>query len=158
MVGSERFDNYLQVHCVSFPFDMMAALTSLVSGGVLERHAKLRVVLLESGVGWVPYFFDRLHEHWEKRGDWIADGWRREPREYLARGQIYVSCEPEESMLPAAIAALGADFALYASDYPHWDSDFPESAKSLRERGDLPEAARRAILGENAARCFGLPD
>src|SRR5579862_1677658 len=36
-LGSERFDNYLQVHCVSFPFDMMVAATALVLGGVLER-------------------------------------------------------------------------------------------------------------------------
>jgi predicted TIM-barrel fold metal-dependent hydrolase len=45
---------------------------------------------------------------------------------------------------------------MYASDYPHWDSEFPQSSKPLRERGDLDEAARAAILGGNAARFFGL--
>jgi len=67
-LGSHRFDNYLQVHCVSFPFDMMVASTALVLGGVLERHPQLRVALLESGVGWVPYFMERMEEHLEKRG------------------------------------------------------------------------------------------
>src|SRR5213596_2038751 len=61
-LGAERFDNYLQVHVVSFPFDMMVATTALVLGGVLERHPRPRVALLASGVGWVPYFFDRLDE------------------------------------------------------------------------------------------------
>lgn len=32
-LGSQRFDNYLMVHCVSFPFDMMVAMTSMVMGG-----------------------------------------------------------------------------------------------------------------------------
>ena len=155
-LGAERFDNYLQVHVVSFPFDMMVATTALVLGGVLERHPRLRVALLESGVGWVPYFFDRLDEHVEKRGR-LTPGCKRAPREYLARGQLYVSCEPEESVVPFAAATLGDRFIMYASDYPHWDSDFPNSTRPLRERTDLGPEAKARILGENAATFYRLP-
>lgn len=155
MLGSERFDNYLQVHCVSFPFDMMVALTSLVLGGVLERHPRLRVGLLESGVGWVPYFVERLHEHLEKRGR-LAPLCKRMPEEYVARGQVYVTCEPEEAGVRLAVEVLGPDFIMYASDYPHWDSDFPNSTKPLRERADLSPAVKAKILGENAARFYRL--
>ena len=63
VAGADRFDNYVQVHAVSFPFDQMIALTALALGGVLERHAALRVAFLEAGVGWVPYFLERLDEH-----------------------------------------------------------------------------------------------
>jgi predicted TIM-barrel fold metal-dependent hydrolase len=104
----------------------------------------------------VPYFIDRLHEHFEKRGDWIPGGWRRDPREYVASRQIYVSCEAGETLLPAVVDALGADFVLYASDYPHWDSEFPESARGLRERTDLSAETRAKIMGENARRFYGL--
>jgi predicted TIM-barrel fold metal-dependent hydrolase len=155
MLGAERFDNYLQVHCVSFPFDMMVAATAVVLGGVLERHPRLRVALLESGVGWVPYFFDRMDEHVEKRGR-LTPHCKRPPREYLQRGQIYVSCEPEESAVPFAAEALGPNFILYASDYPHWDSDFPNSTRPLRTRADLSDAARARIMGENARVFYGL--
>jgi predicted TIM-barrel fold metal-dependent hydrolase len=155
-LGAERFDNYLQVHVVSFPFDMMVATTALVLGGVLERHPRLRVALLESGVGWVPYFFDRLDEHVEKRGH-LTPGCKRAPREYLARGQLYVSCEPEESAVPFAAATLGDRFIMYASDYPHWDSDFPNSTRPLRERTDLGPEAKARIMGENAATFYRLP-
>ncbi len=155
-IGVDRFDNYIQVHCISFPFDQMVAMTSLVSGGVFERHPKLRVAFLEAGVGWVPYFIDRMHEHWEKRGDWIPDGWQRPPREYLERGQVFVTCEPEEEILPGVIDVLGDDFIMYASDYPHWDGDFPESTRPLRERRDISDASRRKILGDNARRFYAL--
>src|SRR5262249_24486598 len=77
-IGVDRFTNYIQVHCISFPFDQMAAMTALVSGGVFDRHPKLRVAFLEAGVGWVPFFIDRMHEHFEKRGDWIPNGWKRD--------------------------------------------------------------------------------
>ena len=156
-IGVDRFTNYIQVHCVSFPFDQMTAMTALVSGGVLDRHPKLRVAFLEAGVTWVPYFVDRLHEHWEKRGDWIPNGWRSDPREYVARGQVYVSCEPDETVLPAVIDALGDEFILYASDYPHWDGEFPESTRPLRTRSDIRESSRRRILADNARRFFALP-
>ena len=123
---------------------------------MLDRHPKLRVAFLESGVGWIPYFIDRLHEHWEKRGSWIENGWKRDPREYVERGQIYASCEPEEPMLPAVIDDLGADFVMYASDYPHWDGDFPDSTRPLRTRADIDDDARRKILAANAERFYRL--
>jgi predicted TIM-barrel fold metal-dependent hydrolase len=155
-VGCDRFTNYVQVHCVSFPFEQMVAMTALVSGGVFERHPNLRVALMEAGVGWVPYFTQRLTEHYELRGSWIEDGWRRPPAEYIRRGNLFVSCEPDEVLLPAVIEHLGADFILYASDYPHWDSAWPDSTKPLLTRTDLSDVDREKILSGNAARFYRL--
>lgn len=155
-IGVDRFSNYIQVHCISFPFDQMAAMTALVSGGVFDRHPKLRVAFLEAGVGWVPFFIDRMHEHFEKRGDWIPNGWRRDPHEYLKAGNIWVSCEPEEPILPGVIDVLGDDFIMFASDYPHWDGDWPQSTAHLRARGDISEASRAKIGGGNAQRFYKL--
>jgi predicted TIM-barrel fold metal-dependent hydrolase len=155
-IGVDRFDNYIQVHCLSFPFDQMTAMTALVSGGVFERHAALRVALLEAGVGWVPYFVDRMHEHWEKRGDWIENGWRRDPREYVERGNVWVTCEPGEPILPAVVEILGPDFVMFASDYPHWDGEWPESTKPLRTRTDLSDGVRAKVAGANARRFYRI--
>ena len=155
-IGVDRFSNYIQVHCISFPFDQMTAMTALVTGGVFDRHPKLRVAFLEAGVGWVPFFVDRMHEHYEKRGDWIPNGWQRDPHAYLEAGNIWVSCEPEEPILPGVVDVLGADFIMFASDYPHWDGDWPESTRYLRTRSDLPDAARAKIAGENAKRFYKL--
>ena len=157
--GAERFDNYVQVHALSFPFDQMSALTALVLGGVLERHPRLRVAFLESGVGWAPYFLERLDEHVEKRGHQVP-GCRRPPSEYARRGQCWFTCEPEERGLRAAIDALGADRIMYASDYPHWDSDFPDSTRAIRNRNELsteektqiPRQDRRHLLPSLAKR------
>ena len=155
-IGVDRFTNYIQVHCISFPFDQMTAMTALVSGGVFDRHPTLRVAFLEAGVGWVPFFIDRLHEHYEKRGDWIPNGWRRDPREYVEAGNIWVSCEPAEPILPGVVDVLGDDFIMFASDYPHWDGDWPESTRHLRTRSDISEASRQKIGGGNAVRFYGL--
>lgn len=153
--GADRFDNYVQVHCVSFPFDQMLALTALILGGVLERHPRLRVAFLEAGVGWVPYFIERMDEHFEKRGKQVP-GCKRPPSEYVARGQCYFSCEPEERGIAAACEAIGDDRIMYASDYPHWDSDFPHTVAPIRERTDLSDDAKARVLGANALRFYGI--
>jgi predicted TIM-barrel fold metal-dependent hydrolase len=51
---------------------------------------------------------------------------------------------------------LGADFIMFASDYTHWDGDWPESSKHLRTRADISEEAREKIGGLNAQRFYAL--
>jgi len=43
---------------------------------------------------------------------------------------------------------------MYASDYPHWDSDFPDTVAPIRDRTDLNAAAKAAILGGTAAALY----
>jgi predicted TIM-barrel fold metal-dependent hydrolase len=45
---------------------------------------------------------------------------------------------------------------MFASDYPHWDGDWPESTVHLRTRADISEEARAKIAGENARRFYAL--
>ncbi|HXX91104.1 MAG TPA: amidohydrolase family protein [Acidimicrobiales bacterium] len=157
-IGVDRFDNYIQVHCISFPFDQMTAMTALVSGGVFDRHPRLRVAFLEAGAGWLPWFIERLTEHFESRGDWIGNGWRRPPAEYVAAGNVRITCEPDEQTLPTLIEALGDDCVMFASDYPHWDGAWPRATAELREHaeGRLSAGSLAKVAGANARAFFGL--
>ncbi|MGH9137574.1 MAG: amidohydrolase family protein [Acidimicrobiales bacterium] len=152
--GAERFDNYAMVHALSFSVDQMVALTALALGGVLDRYPALRVAFLESGVGWVPYFVHRLGEHVEKLPHLLPGG-VSDPRALVERGQCYFSFEAEEPMLAEYVEHLGDSSLVYASDYPHWDSDFPGTVEEIRRSG-LPEPTLARALGENAARLYGL--
>jgi hypothetical protein len=77
------------------------------------------------------------------------------PWTYLERGNLYVSCEVEEPMLPQVLAQLGDGCVIYASDIPHADRE-PFSVRALRARADLAEAAKQKILWENPRRLYGL--
>ena len=154
--AAERFTNYAQVHCLSFPVDQMVAFTSLVMGGVLDHVPTLRVAFLEAGVGWVPYFVHRVHEHHEKRGD-LLPGMKHDPREYIERGQCYFSFEAEEPLLETYVEHLGADSLVYSSDYPHWDCEFPGTVEMVRTNAkDLGDEVVAKVLGANAERLYGL--
>ena len=157
--GGPRFayrrfvDSYATLHALEFPFDIMFAAATVVCGGVLERFPRLRVLLLEAGAAWGPYFFERLDEHWEKRPGEMP-GITKAPSGYLADGRLVVSCEGEQH-LPHALAGLGRHAVVFASDYPHWDSEFPDSVRGIADRTDLSADDKAAVLGGNAARVYG---
>ena len=65
-----------------------------------------------------------------------------------------MSCEGEQH-LPHALRGLGSQSIVYASDYPHWDAEFPDTVRHIADRDDLTEAEKSAVLGENAARIYG---
>ncbi|KAA0236083.1 MAG: hypothetical protein EDR02_02760 [Actinobacteria bacterium] len=154
--AAERFSNYAQVHTLSFPVDQMVALTALAMGGVFEWVPHLRVAFLESGVGWVPYLVHRMGEHCEKLPH-LLEAVTVEPREYIDRGQCFFSFEAEEPLLDLYVEHLGSDSLVYASDYPHWDCDFPGTVQEVRRRAKgLGDDVTAKILGENARRLYGV--
>jgi predicted TIM-barrel fold metal-dependent hydrolase len=104
----------------------------------------------------LPWFVERLGEHYESRGHWIAGGWKRHPDEYLAEGNMWVTCEPEECMLPAVVEQIGSRHVMFASDYPHWDGSWPHSSGGFLTQA-LEPADLAAVAGENARRFYGLP-
>jgi predicted TIM-barrel fold metal-dependent hydrolase len=152
--GIERFDTRLGVHALTHPLGAMQALFNFTVGGILHRHPRLRVGFMEAGVGWLPFWLERLDEHWEKMRD-QAPAIDRPPSEYF-HGRCFVTTEPEERMLPYLLANGSRDAVCYASDYCHWDCAFPDSVRILADRSDLDDAGRADVLARNAARLYGL--
>ncbi|HEV8295834.1 MAG TPA: amidohydrolase family protein [Acidimicrobiales bacterium] len=150
---SKFVDSYAQLHALEFPFNIMFGVTTVVCGGVLERFKTLRVAMLEAGVGWAPYFIERLDEHYEHRPNEMPHI-TKAPSEYLAEGRLFISTEGEDS-LPHAFASLGSDYIVWASDYPHWDSSFPDSVTKVTDRTDITDAQKQALFETNAERLYG---
>ncbi len=147
--GADRFPGqWFFTHTISHPFEQMLACLSLICKGTLEKFPELKVVFLESGAGWLPYWLWRMDEHYEIlqfQVPWL----KTKPSEYFRR-QCYVSFEPDEDHLGHLIEAIGPGRILFASDYPHWDAKFPGATKSILDRTDLDNTTKRKIMGENA--------
>ncbi|MCB0996697.1 MAG: amidohydrolase [Acidimicrobiales bacterium] len=152
---SRFVDSYAQLHAVEFPFNLMFALTNLLCSGVLERFPTLRLALLEGGVGWVPFQLERLDEHVEHRRHEFP-GITCLPSERFAEGRVFVSTEGERG-LPQVIEQIGVDSIVWASDYPHWDSEFPTSVTSIADRDDLSAEQCHALFDANPRRLLGWP-
>jgi len=78
---------------------------------------------------------------------------REMTRAVTDRGMIAV----DEAQVPEVAELLGDGSLLFSSDYPHWDSPFPNSVRIVRERQDLSETLKRRVLCDNVAACYGIP-
>ena len=153
--GIERFRSRLEIHAITHPLGQMLALTSFTLGGVLRRFPRLRVGFMEAGVGWLPFWLERLDAHYESMPE-QAPKIDRKPSEYFLSGRCFVGSEPDERMLGYVSRSVSPDVICYASDYCHWDCKFPDSVRLIAERDDLDAAEKRRILGANPARLFNL--
>lgn len=140
-------------HFAFLTLPVVAAFTSLLQGGTLDRFPRLKIAVLESGGGWIAHWLERLDGKYGLVKAYTPLSMR--PSEYFQR-QCWISVEPDEGTIPMMVELLGPDRFIWASDYPHVDASLG-ALKTLKERiASLPGEARRRILGQNAARLYGL--
>jgi predicted TIM-barrel fold metal-dependent hydrolase len=142
-------------HAIRNPVELMGAIASLTSGGVMERHPQLRAAFLEGTAGWLPWWLWRLDDQWEKFGPGCERPLSMLPSEYFRR-QCYIALDVDEEPAVHAVNDLGAEYFVVSSDYPHSDGAFPEA---MQQFFGLPLAAeqRKKILWDNCARLYAIP-
>ena len=139
------------------PMQLDEPLAMMIYSGVLERHPKLRLVLAESGIGWVPYFVHRMDAVAEKHVPNAQDyRLKAKPSEIFHR-QVFATFE-EEPLGPQLIPLLGPDNFMWASDYPHPDSTFPLSREAVASAfAGLDAAVVKKVTVTNCATLYGFP-
>lgn len=150
----EVFDKLMMWHVFNQPLGIMTVVTSLTSGGVLQRHPDLKVGLLEGNCGWAPWLMQRLDEHWEWVGVMDAPDLEKAPSEYF-RSNCYVSVEADEDTVKYYVDWFGDDNVVFSTDYPHGDSKYPHSVTAFLKL-PLSEESQRKILWDNWAKLYGF--
>jgi predicted TIM-barrel fold metal-dependent hydrolase len=134
---------------------MAEPITSVVFGGVLQRHPKLRVVSVEGGAGWAAFLVPWMDNAWRRHRHWNETPLTEEPSIYFRR-QVKLTFIED----PAAVLArhlIGLNCLMWSTDYPHADSTWPHSREVIAEHlAGVPEAEAAQIVGGNAARLYGL--
>ena len=154
--AADMFDQFIEVHTLSHSFAQMMQCCSLMFRGVFDRFPKLRVAFMEAGCSWAPYWFGRMNEEWEKRGAAEAPNCRKKPTEYLKEGRIYLHAEDYEPLIGPTTSVVTHKVIYYASDYPHWDTEFPENIEHLSRREDLNDEAKKWLFAETAKKLYNL--
>lgn len=146
-----------ELHTLS-PQHSMTHLASFVAHGVFEKFPRLKVMVVEAGVAWLPWMMWGLDRHYAslRRESPLV---KRLPSEYL-REHVRLSTQPLEvsdsrSELLDVLEAAGGidDMLVFASDYPHWDSDDPAY---IQRR--IPESWWPKVFHDNALDFLRWPD
>lgn len=152
LAGSRTF---VETHTIGFMAANQTQLTSLVLQGVPEKFPDLDIVVMESGVAYIPGLMARMDEEYLKRPE-EAPLLEKRPSEYMK--EFYFGTQPLETKAPTdyletCFEMIGTDSLMYASDYPHWDFDRPTTITNLPF---LSSDEKQQILAGNAQEVFDL--
>lgn len=166
---ADCFTDFFSTHVTAMPFSMMVALMSVIRMGIMETLPNLRFAFLEIDATWLHYWSNWVNRHVKdsprvSSGYHLESGWgeepyllpdtSRDPMEYIQSGR-FLSGYSEHEDLRYLIDHLGSKTFMYASDYPHGDTEW-ERVKETRSLDTLTGEEKNAILGDNAARFYGL--
>jgi len=142
---------------------LLEPITGLIFAGVFDRHPRVKIVMAEAGLAWVPSMIQGL-DIWYQR---TRDGRRLTgdgpitlpellPSEYFHR-QIWISFVDDPLGVKMVGGVLDADKVMFGSDYPHPASTWPYSQQVIEEQmQSLSLEIRRKILRDNVRGLFGI--
>ena len=126
--------------------------------GMFDRHPNLKMVSVESGIGWVPFMLEAMDYELEENAPKWFDKLRKRPSEYF-RDNWYATFwfETGRGDLQHLIDAVGEDNVMFETDFPHPTCLHPDPVGVMRERtASLRPETRRKVMGENAAKLYRI--
>jgi predicted TIM-barrel fold metal-dependent hydrolase len=138
---------------IDYVNETLKSLAVMLHGGVLEKFPKLRVVSTENDIGWIAYFLHRLDRNYDT--GFLSNQPPLKPSEYAKR-QLWATFQDD----PPGVALykhFGEDNFMWASDYPHTDSTWPDSRKVIDQNfASIPEPVVKKIVYSNVERLYGI--
>jgi predicted TIM-barrel fold metal-dependent hydrolase len=136
------------------PINIVQAATDLIWSPVLRKFPTLRFALSEGGIGWIPYFLERLDWIYTRHHQWTGQDFGDQLPSQVFRERI-TTCFIDD---PAGIEQrhrVGIDTICWEADYPHSDSTWPTSPEFLAKSLDgVPDDEIDKITHLNAMRHF----
>ena len=128
----------------------------MVLGGVFERHPKLKLVCAEGDAGWMPHYMYRMDHaakfNWEGG---VIKGLSKVPSEYI-KSNVWMTFQDDLTAFNW-LHQMPYTQLLWASDFPHTDSTWPESRKVVeRDFAGVPDEVTRKIVFENAVALYHI--
>jgi predicted TIM-barrel fold metal-dependent hydrolase len=127
-----------------------------ILGGIFERHPKLKIACVEADAGWVPHFMYRMDHAYDRHRYWL-DMYKlsKLPSEYF-RENIYTTFQ-DDWVAFKSTDMLNPRRLMWANDFPHSDSTWPNSQELLRKHSQsLTDDEKDWILHDNVVELYGI--
>ncbi|HET6952553.1 MAG TPA: amidohydrolase family protein [Acidimicrobiales bacterium] len=136
------------------PVSLMEAAADLIWSPIFRKFPTLRVALSEGGIGWIPYFLERVDYIYRHTQHWTGmDLGGRLPSEIF--NEHVIVCFIDDVAGIEARHHMNIDNITWECDFPHSDSTWPRSPEAaMRFLADLPGDEIDKITHGNAMRHF----
>lgn len=139
-----------------FGCNSMFAAADLMFSPVFHRHPRLKVALAEGGIGWVPYLLERADYVWNRHRFYQNVNQEMKPSDIFRRNIWGCFIDDEHGL--ASRHEIGIDRITWECDYPHSDSNWPNSRKRAVEVfADVPDDEVHRIVEWNSRELFDFP-
>ena len=139
-----------------FGCNSMFAAADLIFSPVFHKHPRLKVALAEGGIGWVPYLLERADYVWD-RHRWYQNVNQDLPPSELFRKHIW-GCFIDDVHGLKNRHDIGVDRITWECDYPHSDSNWPNSRKrALEVFAEIPDDEVHRMVEWNSRELFNFP-
>jgi len=136
---------------------MAEPLAIMIYGGVFDRFPELKVAIIESGVGWIPWMAGYMDATWKKQRYWTNSTLKNPPSFYMDQN-VYASFIDEVVGVQLRHMPGGKNI-MWSSDYPHSETTYPNSQEVIeRIFKGVPEADKAQIVGGIAKKLFRVGD
>ncbi|MGX7727536.1 amidohydrolase family protein [Rhodococcus sp. 5G237] len=136
-----------------FASNHMWSLVDLLFSGALQKHPNLKVALSEGGIGWIPYILERTDFVWD-RHRWYQNIDKDSRPSDLFKKHFWGCFIDDEHGLNNR-HQIGIDRLMVEIDYPHSDSNWPNSRKRIAETlASVPDDEAHKIVELNARELF----
>jgi predicted TIM-barrel fold metal-dependent hydrolase len=151
------FDQRLPIHALLHHVGCAATLSNFMVSGILDTYEDLKIGLIESGSGWVPFWLEGMEHQLDEFRTLENRGLKRRPKEYFAKN-FWVSFWFEDYAPKHMLEQIGIDRVMFETDYPHPTSLYPGVQDKLVDvLGGYDYEVRKRVLERNAADLYKLP-
>jgi uncharacterized protein len=133
-------------------------VTNAILSGMFDRHPDLKMVSVESGVGWIPFILETLDYEMSENAPTELAKLKKMPSEYF-RSNFFATFwfENNRNKLPELIEAVGEDSILFETDFPHPTCLYPNPLQTVEAKmATLAPETQKKIYGENARKLYRL--
>ncbi len=151
------FEQSLAVIATMFSIGNAATMGNWMVSGRLDQHPKLKIGLIESGMGWVPFALEGYEHQFSEMLPNKSKVLSRRPWEYF-RDHFWVTYWFEKVAPKLLLETIGVDKVLFETDFPHPTSLYPGVQEHIIDTlGGYDHEVRRKVLETNAVKLYNLP-
>ena len=151
------FEQTLSVVATMFSIGNAATLGNWMVSGRLDRHPGLKIGLIESGMGWVPFAVEALEHQFDEMLAGKRKGLSRRPWQYF-RDHFWCTFWFEKVAPKLLLETIGVDNVLFETDFPHPTSLYPGVQAHLVDTlGGYNREVQKKVLQDNATKLYRLP-
>lgn len=139
-----------------FATNLMWTTTDLLFSGKLQKFPELQFSLAEGGIGWLPYILERCDYVWERHRYYQPIDFHTRPSDLFH--QHFWGCFIDDEHGLTNRHSIGIDRIMLEIDFPHSDSNWPNSRKRAAQvLAEVPDDECALIVEDNARRMLRFP-